>query len=178
MNENTAAQQGADPNEHESPTEIRMRADFMHANQYIDRDPEDYDPADSVEQAEYSLPWLTRGDEWTAHWCYLEDATNRWRADRDEAADVTMIADAEGVLSPIHLRSEEQACHIAEHGVERDAYGLLTSHYVTRVENYYDTLPGEITPPATVAPSALADYRPGNALATHAANIEREGVQR
>ncbi|MFI6366694.1 hypothetical protein ACIBG0_28540 [Nocardia sp. NPDC050630] len=34
-------------------------------------------------------------------------------------------------LSPIEHRSEEQARYLAEHGIERDEYGLLVSHYMT-----------------------------------------------
>ncbi|WP_280351720.1 hypothetical protein [Nocardia abscessus] len=141
-----------------------MRSDFMHAELYSSRDPEDYDPADEVAYSEYASPWLDRTDEWAEHWMYLSEATNRWREDPTEAARVVAASE----LSPIEARSEEQARYIAAHGIETDHAGLLTSHYVTRVEDRA----------AGTAGSALADYQPGNALASSLANNERDGVQR
>ncbi|WP_433714476.1 hypothetical protein ACQP2U_10380 [Nocardia sp. CA-084685] len=110
-----------------------MRSDFMHAELYSSRDPEDYDPADELDYREYASPWLDRNDEWADHWRYLSDATQRWRDDHAYAE--RMLAMHQRALSPIEVRSEEQARWIAEHGIERDQSGLLTSHYVTRVDN-------------------------------------------
>ncbi|WP_157187461.1 hypothetical protein [Nocardia vinacea] len=110
-----------------------MRSDFMHAELYSSRDAEDYDPADELDYREYAAPWLDRNDEWADHWMYLSDATQRWRDDRAYAE--RMLAMHQRALSPIEVRSEEQARWIAEHGIERDQSGLLTSHYVTRVDN-------------------------------------------
>ncbi|WP_040698090.1 hypothetical protein [Nocardia vinacea] len=116
----------------ESDTEQRMRADFMHAESYVARSPEDYDPADELDYREYASPWLNGEQRWMHEWVYLTDATQRWRDD-PAAAETNMIRRV-GVLSAIEARSEDQARYIAEHGIERDEYGLLTSHYVTRVE--------------------------------------------
>lgn len=110
-----------------------MRSDFMHAELYSSRDSEDYDPADELDYREYASPWLDRNDEWADHWMYLSDATQRWRDDHAYAE--RMLAMHQRALSPIEVRSEEQARWIAEHGIERDQSGLLTSHYVTRVDN-------------------------------------------
>uniref|UniRef100_UPI003F498F44 hypothetical protein n=1 Tax=Nocardia sp. CA-095871 TaxID=3239971 RepID=UPI003F498F44 len=110
-----------------------MRSDFMHAELYSSRDPEDYDPADELDYREYASPWLDRNDEWADHWMYLSDATQRWRDDHAYAE--RMLAMHQRALSPIEVRSEEQARWIAEHGIERDQSGLLTSHYVTRVDD-------------------------------------------
>ncbi|MGV9541021.1 hypothetical protein ACWDSF_06810 [Nocardia beijingensis] len=141
-----------------------MRSDFMHAELYGSRVSEDYDPADQVAYSEFASPWLDRTDEWAEHWRYLSEATNRWREDPTEAA--RLVAASE--LSPIEARSEEQARYIATHGIETDHTGLLTSHYVTRVEDRA----------AGTAGSALADYQPGNALASSMANTERDGAER
>lgn len=153
----------------ESVTEQQMRADFMHAYSLYSKDPDDYDPADSVEAAEYSNPWLGGDEKWMNEWCYLSDATQRWCDDSEFAAGLIVEGGGEGALTPIQARSEEQARYIAEHGIERSENGLLTSHYVTRVEE---------RDAAQAAPSPLADFQPGNALAQHAATSERDGIER
>ncbi|WP_433759910.1 hypothetical protein [Nocardia sp. CA-135398] len=119
--------------EPESETEQRMRADFMHAQSCVARSPEDYDPADSLDYAEYAAPWLNGEQRWMHEWVYLTDATQRWRDDHAYAE--RMLAMHQRALSPIERRSEEQARYIAEHGIERDEHGLLTCHYVTRVDD-------------------------------------------
>ncbi|WP_433598857.1 hypothetical protein ACQPXH_24595 [Nocardia sp. CA-135953] len=116
----------------ESETEQRMRADFMHAESCVARSPEDYDPADTLDYREYAAPWLNGEQRWMHEWVYLSDATQRWRDD-PVGAETSMIQRV-GVLSAIEARSEDQARYIAEHGIERDDWGLLTSHYVTRVD--------------------------------------------
>ncbi|WP_028477345.1 hypothetical protein [Nocardia sp. CNY236] len=68
-------------------------------------------------------------------------------------------------LSPMQRRGEDQARYIAEHGIARDASGLLTSHHVTRVEE---------RAVGSAAPSPLADYQPGSAL-DH--GTDRDGFQ-
>ncbi|MFF0529551.1 hypothetical protein ACFYT3_14275 [Nocardia amikacinitolerans] len=150
----------------ESDTEQQMRHDFMQAERFSARmrDPEQYDPADSVDRFEYASPWLNRTDEWAEHWMYLSEAADRWR--KDPAAAQARLERWHEEMTPIEGRSEEQARYIAEHGIEHDESGLLTSHYVTRVT---DRLYGA---------SPLADYQPGNALASALANSERDGVER
>lgn len=127
----------ADLHDTETDTEQRMRADFMHARHIadrIDRDPESYDPADSVEHAEYASPWLNI-QEWSRHWLYLSEATDRWTADATAARRLAQARETSGYTTPIETRSEDQARHIAEHGIQRDPWGLLISPYVTRVED-------------------------------------------
>jgi hypothetical protein len=165
MTDTTRAAAGEELHETESDTEQQMRADFMHAESFVARSPEDYDPADEVGYSEYASPWLSGGDRWANEWLFLSDASLRWRD--DPAAAETIMRHRESVMSPIERRSEEQARYIAEHGIERDEHGLLTSHYVTRVEDR-----------AATTASPLADYRPGNALAATLANTERDGVER
>ncbi|WP_433622755.1 hypothetical protein [Nocardia sp. CA-120079] len=121
------------PREIESETEQQMRADFMRAESCVARSPEDYDPADEVDYAEYASPWLNGDERWMHEWVYLSDATQRWR-DNPAAAETSLVQRV-GVLSAIEARSEDQARYIAEHGIERDDHGLLTSRYVTRVED-------------------------------------------
>ncbi|MFI2473879.1 hypothetical protein [Nocardia xishanensis] len=192
----------------ESVTEQQMRHDFMQAQSFAARmrDPEQYDPADSLDYNEYASPWLDRRDGWAEHWMYLSDATIRWHED-PAAAKTALRAALDDELTPIQLRSELQARYIAEHGIERDESGLLTSHYVTRVadrESWADATEwanaADINAQAqvpvssafaaartrqlaanhnTFAPaSPLADYQPGNAVASALANSEREGAER
>ncbi|MFE3052688.1 hypothetical protein [Nocardia sp. NPDC059239] len=164
MNDITHPQQA--PRAIVTETEQQMRADFMHAwgshnNSW------DYDPADDIAYMEYAGPWLT-DERWVGEWVHLEDATLRWSEVSDIDAEIEKFDTAE--LSPIRRRSEEQARYIAEHGIERDEHGLLSSHYVTRVEERAESGVG--------TPSPLADYKPGNALAAHLANSERDGFDR
>ncbi|MFE3057124.1 hypothetical protein [Nocardia sp. NPDC059239] len=168
MNDTTHPDHTAEPNETESETEQQMRADFMHAWDSLSRDPEEYDPADAVDYAEYSGPWVSN-EHWRDEWDYLWDATHRWR--ENPAAAVTALrASLDDKLTPSQRRSELQACYIAEHGIECNESGLLTSHYVTRVQDRAESAAG--------APSPLADYQAGNALAAHLANSERDGFER
>src|SRR5690606_18546750 len=122
---------------------------------------------DSVEHTEYASPWLSRADEWSDAWIYLHEATERYRVDRTVAEKWKQHRAAE--LTPVQLRSEEQARYIAGHDFARDASGLLTSHYVTRL---YDRGPD------TAAPSPLANYRPGQAVANSLTDTERDGMER
>ncbi|MEV6432942.1 hypothetical protein [Nocardia sp. NPDC051463] len=133
MTENTRTVRAEDLHETESETEQRMRSDFMHAWASINRAPQDYDPADEVDHAEYANPWLSGDARWMNEWIYLEDATLRYSEDRESAVVVAAELHEAGELSPIELRSERQAHYLAEHGIERSESGLLTSHYVTRV---------------------------------------------
>ncbi|MGW4117085.1 hypothetical protein [Nocardia sp. NPDC004711] len=184
----------------ESETEQQMRADFMHAWGSYSADPDRYDPADELAYTEYSHQWVS-DERWIKEWVYLEDATLHWRENLDITAE---IGDVEAdTLSPIRRRSEAQARYIAEHGIERDEHGLLSSHYVTRVENRaalvaalsgdtllsfstdraalsdsYGTRVEERGEPAAGTPSPLADYQPSNALAAHLENSERDGFER
>ncbi|MGY4100509.1 hypothetical protein ACW2Q0_13285 [Nocardia sp. R16R-3T] len=190
--------------EPESETEQRMRADFMHAESFVARSAEDYDPADALDYREYASPWLNGEARWMHEWVYLTDATQRWR-DNPAAADTNMIRRG-GAMSAIEARSEDQARYIAERGIERDEYGLLTSHYVTRVEEQAWDIAEHVDPhmpwtnaadmsasaPVPVSSafaaartrelassaSPLATYQPGNALAASLANAERDGVER
>jgi hypothetical protein len=150
-------------------TEQQMRADFMHAQSCVSHDPEDYDPADHVDYDSYASRWMNGDETWMNEWIYLQSATVDWRTD-PAAAETALRAVRDGELTPIQARSQEQAGYIAEHGIERDEHGFLTSHYVTRVE--------ERSGSATDTRSPLADYRPGNAVAAHLANPERDGVDR
>lgn len=191
----------------ESWTEKQMRHDFMQAAGIAERmrDPEQYDPADSLDYNEYASRWIDRDDEWPDHWMYLTEATEQWRDDR-AGAEAYMLRRAYS-LSPVSRRSEVQARYIAEHGIERDESGLLTSPYVTRVTDRESwdnatewTNAAEINARAQVpvssafaaartrelaadhntfaAVSPLADFQPGNAVASALANSERDGVDR
>ncbi|WP_306364621.1 hypothetical protein [Nocardia sp. CC227C] len=153
----------------ESKIEQQMRSDFMHAWGAYPDNPEEYDPANSVEYAEYADPWLAE-ERWAMEWDYLSDATLRWTDDRAESERRLALLQDCGLLSRIEQRSEEQARYIAEHGIERDEARLLTSHYVTRVREREASAAG--------TPSALADYRPGNALSAHTEASERDGIDR
>ncbi|MBU3066422.1 hypothetical protein KO481_33485 [Nocardia sp. NEAU-G5] len=161
-----AARELTAESETESWTEQKMRADFMHAQSFVSRDPEDYDPADALDYAEYANPWISGDEKWMNEWIYLQSATQRWREDPEFAAGLNIEGGGDDAPTPIQLRSELQARYIAEHGIERAENGLLTSHYVTRIED------------RDHGPSPLANYLPGNALAAHAANFERDGVER
>ncbi|WP_069166336.1 hypothetical protein [Nocardia altamirensis] len=143
MTTNDAGQTG-DPRQIESETEQQMRADFMHAQSCVNHAPEDYDPADSLDFSEYAGPWLGGNNEWTHEWLYLSDATERWRENRADAEHTLALHQRANMLSPIEIRSEEQARYIAEHGIERDEAGLLTSHYATRVD---DRIAAEVAAP-------------------------------
>ncbi|MCU1646395.1 MAG: hypothetical protein JWN03_6670 [Nocardia sp.] len=168
MNDITDPQHGAESDETESQTEQQMRADFMYAWGSHSDDPAEYDPADSLDYSEYAGPWLSGDKQWMDEWIYLEDATLRWHDDNLDPDRETQPVDTEA-LSPVRRRSEEQAQYVAEHGIERDEHGMLNSHYVTRVQERAEIL---------VSPSPLAEFLPGNALAAHAANCERDGIER
>lgn len=157
----------------ESLTEQQMRSDFMHAQHFVSRDPEDYDPADSVDHAEYAGPWLDRGDEWTDHWFYLSDATDRWTSDPEAAAKLAQAREDAHHTTPIERRSEDQARYIATHGIERDESGLLTSHYVTRLHDRPGMDAGGAAPWSPLA-AHQRRYLSGTALA----NTERDGMER
>lgn len=150
----------------ESLTEQQMRSDFMHVEAIYAKPIEDYDPADDVDYNDYASPWLMRTDEWSDAWIYLHEATERYRFDRTMAEKWMRHRAAE--LTPVQLRSEEQARYIAGHDFARDESGLLTSHYGTRL---FDRSP------EGSAPSPLANYRPGHAV-TNALNTERNGIER
>ncbi|MEU6564365.1 hypothetical protein [Nocardia nova] len=156
--------------ETESWTEQQMRSDFMHAEHYNRQAMEDYDPADVLDYREYADRWTTGEQQWADRWDYLSDATDRWSNDRARAERELEFRQSLGWLTSVEQRSEEQARYIADHGTERDEFGWLTSHYVTRVEDHAESETG--------TPSPLANYRPGNALAAHAANTERDGSER
>ncbi|MCX4094829.1 hypothetical protein [Nocardia sp. alder85J] len=161
VNDTTRAADGANPHETESETETwteqQMRADYMQAQPYRPDDPAAYDPADSVDYAEYMNRWANGDQKWSDQWFYLGDPDSAAAIDRN-------------FLSPVQQRSEDQARYIAEHGIERDETGRLTSHYVTRVEDRRDA--------EQAMPSQVADYRPGNAVAQRLANTERDGIDR
>ncbi|MGV9676374.1 hypothetical protein ACWDSJ_13925 [Nocardia sp. NPDC003482] len=149
----------------ESWPEQQMRADFMHAQASYGRDPEDYDPADGVDYADYASRWVN-SQEWATEWLYLECATAGELSEQQEH-ELGIAADPQ---SPVRARSREQVRYIAEHGIERDADGFLTSHYVTRVDERE----------AELAAAPLADYRPGRTLADSLArtDTERDGAER
>ncbi|MFD0362662.1 hypothetical protein ACFQZZ_14555 [Nocardia sp. GCM10030253] len=132
MTENTRTERAAERHEVESETEQQFRADFMHAWSSITRDPEGHAPAAVIDYAEYSNPWLSQQD-WSHEWAYLSTAAHRWQRNPNRATRALDVN--RRTLSPIRQRSEEQARYLAEHGIERDEAGLLTSHYVTRVED-------------------------------------------
>ncbi|PPJ27229.1 hypothetical protein [Nocardia nova] len=158
--------------ETESRTERQMRSDFMHAEHYNlrCRGNDDYDPADELAYREYSSPWFEGEKQWADEWQYLSDATDRWTDDYAAAQRRLDFHQRAGWLTPTELRSEQQARDIANHGIETDDSGLLTSPYVTRVQERADS--------ETATPSPLANHRPGNALAAHQANSERDGIER
>ncbi|WP_054813380.1 hypothetical protein [Nocardia arizonensis] len=176
MTENTEPE----PYEVETDAEIRMRADFMEARAISDRiarDPESYDPADSADIGDYSNPWLSGPDRWTSDWLYLSEATERWREDPETAAAaLTVRASA---LSPIELRSEEQARHIAEHGFEQDSSGMLTSDYATRVWEREGGYYGLATKPVTELDGydTAPTWGDSNAAAGWGATNARDGMQ-
>lgn len=172
MTEITRADNSDQAHETESRTEQRMRADFMHAEHFNMRcrGNDDYDTADELAYREYSSPWLEGEQQWAEEWLYLSDAVDRWSDDYVRARRELAFRKEVGWLSPVQLRSEQQARYIASYGIEHDESGLLTSHYVTRVQDRTDSEAG--------APSPLANHRPGNALAAHQANSERDGIER
>ncbi|WP_054813381.1 hypothetical protein [Nocardia arizonensis] len=136
----------------ESDTEIRMRADYMQARGLGDRLLEEYDPGDEVERAAWTRPWNGAFDQgWAGHWSYLEQATKRWRTDPVAAEQARRDATT---LSPIQQRSEDQARHIAEHGITYDPQGRITSHYVTRVNDRPDLAALPPGPPRPVTEKA------------------------
>ncbi|MEV6070041.1 hypothetical protein AB0L82_26145 [Nocardia sp. NPDC052001] len=145
-------------------TETRMRADFVHAWSTYEGE---YDPADAVDYGDYANRWMS-DPEWVEEWCYLQDATLRHEDNRDPER-LTVDVDLEG-LSPIERRSEEQARYMAEHGVERDGSGGVVSPYITRAD--------ALDRPTAGALSALAEFKPGNALAADAATSEHDGFER
>lgn len=153
--------------ESESWTEQRFRADYVRAAN-CHRDPDDYDQADRRDYEEYASPWVL-DPEWGQEWTYLAEAHTRWN---DNSVEAAAQFEREGfALSPVQLRSEEQARYLAEHGIERDERSnLVTGRYVERVQAREDAERG-------LPDSALADYQPGNALATDWAN-ERKGMRR
>jgi hypothetical protein len=168
MTEITRTETTDDLHETESVIEQQMRSDFMHAQACTEGWPESYDPADELDYSEYASPWIDRDDRWANEWLYLGDAAIRWRDPRG-AAEARLHQCAE-VLSPIEARSEEQARYLAEHGIERDESGLLSSHYVTRLQDR-ESAADTASPLADVAAS-------GNALAVFMANSERDGAER
>ncbi|MBF6236634.1 hypothetical protein IU474_06020 [Nocardia otitidiscaviarum] len=153
----------------ESKIEQQMRSDFMHAWGAYPDNPAEYDPAAGIGYAEYAEPWLSSDERWALDWDYLSDATLRWTEDPASAESQLALLQKCGLLSEVELRSEEQARYIAEHGIERDEAGQLTSHYVTRVQE---------REASGGASSALADYRPGSALSAHTTASERDGMER
>lgn len=164
MNEITRDQNNTPAHETESETETwteqEMRADYAHAAA-CERDPEDYDPADELDYREYSGRWMD-DEKWMQEWFYLSEAHDRWRRDPQAATDTS-------TLSPIRARSEEQAKYMAEHGIERAENGSPTSPYITRVDDVRDAR----------TRSALAEFKPGNAIAARSADTEseRDGIE-
>ncbi|MEV0769951.1 hypothetical protein [Nocardia salmonicida] len=120
----------------ESDTEQLMRHDFTQwaAVGYY-RDSDDYDPADSLDEAEWSQTWVNHGeDRWLDEWVMLEDAYREYEDDPWAAeAKRARLGDT---LSPVQARSWDQARDLVVNGISRDESGLLTSHYVTRMDDY------------------------------------------
>ncbi|MFC8047988.1 hypothetical protein [Nocardia sp. NPDC057353] len=114
--------------------EARFRADYMHSLACYPADPDRYDPADSLDAADYVAPWMDSADwheqDWCAEWVYLGDARERW--ERDPAAAAAHAASGE--LTEVQRRSEAQARHLAEHGLTYGPHGLVTGPYIEAVE--------------------------------------------
>ncbi|MGW4365443.1 hypothetical protein ACWEKT_07335 [Nocardia takedensis] len=164
----------------ESAAEIRMRHDFMEARsigERITRDPESYDPADELDIRDYSNPWLGGAQQWTNEWMYLSEATDRWREDPEFAA--RSLTARQAALSPIEVRSEEQARHIAEHGFQRGDDGWSTSPYVSRVwervteDHRLATAPVSTLDGYDTAPT----WGEGNVLDVWGATSARDGME-
>ncbi|MEV6221938.1 hypothetical protein AB0M13_09835 [Nocardia fluminea] len=120
----------------ESDTEQLMRHDFTQwAAVGYHRDPDDYDPADSLDEAEWSQTWVNHGeDRWLDEWTTLQDAYYDYRD--DPAVADAKRAQLGDTLSSMQARSWDQARDLAVNGIGRDRSGLLTSHYVTRMDDY------------------------------------------
>ncbi|MFC8048120.1 hypothetical protein [Nocardia sp. NPDC057353] len=116
--------------------EARFRADYLHSMACYPDDPAEYDPADSLDAAEYASPWMNSGDwqerDWVAEWVYLGEASERWQRDRTAAA--AHAAKHADELTAVQRRSEEQARDLAEHGITYDEHGLVSGPYIEAVE--------------------------------------------
>ncbi|WP_067652915.1 hypothetical protein [Nocardia harenae] len=120
--------------------EARFRADYLHSLACYPVDPAEYDPADSLDAAEYASPWMNSGDwqerDWVAEWVYLGEASERWY--RNPAAAAAHAAKHADELTPVQRRSEAQARYLAEQGLARDRHGHATGPYVEAVEQRGD----------------------------------------
>lgn len=170
MNEIAHDQNSRSDHETESETEQQMRADFMRAEHFNLWCMEYGDPADEEAYRKYSSRWTNGEQRWAAEWDYLSGAVDRWTDDYAGAQSQLAFQRDAGWLSPIELRSEEQARYIANHGIERDDAGDFVSHYDTRIRDRAES--------PSVIPSPLASHQPGNAIAAQLANTERDGIER
>ncbi len=133
----------AHPSELQSLDEQMMRSDFMYVAEIYCQEPQDYDQAAAQEAKELSGPWIA-SEEWAEQWRYLMAAMDRWR--RDPEASQKLAQQCAPALTPIQIRSEQQARHIAEHGTERNQRGLLTSHYAIHTPRYVERSLGSVDP--------------------------------
>ncbi|WP_446224838.1 hypothetical protein ACTWPB_06835 [Nocardia sp. IBHARD005] len=129
----TTAHDQADKFTTESDAEQLMRHDFTHwAAVRHGRAEDDYDPADSVDQDEWSRTWLNHAeDRWLDEWVTLQGTYLDYRDDPGAAESKrSQLGDT---LGPVEARSWDQARELGVNGISRNDWGLLTSDYVTRL---------------------------------------------
>ncbi|MFE6920375.1 hypothetical protein ACFVAV_04940 [Nocardia sp. NPDC057663] len=103
--------------ETESDIERQMRTDYELAAKCHSRDPEEYDPADSIDAHEYASPWMNHQDHRYMHeWNNISEAEELWLADPDAAA--AQLADAN--TAPLQRRHLEHGRDLSRGIYARD----------------------------------------------------------
>lgn len=189
--------------ETETEVEREMRTDYERAAQLHRGDPMEYDPADDLDAREYASTWLNHedhryGDEWVA----ISEAEELWSTDPDAAT--ARLADTG--IAPVQRRTLEQARNMSRGIYVRDIDPVIdrvtgtadssspvpapapVERPLSHFENGLPSWDASRNNPARPVPqfsgvaartSALANYKPGNALtAAMERQSERAGAER
>ncbi|MEV0551179.1 hypothetical protein AB0H98_30625 [Nocardia salmonicida] len=189
--------------ETETDIERQLRTDYERASQVLGADPNEYDPAAQFDADEYASTWLNHedhrfGDTWVA----ITEAEHLWQTDHEAAA--AKLADTS--TAPLQRRTLEQARDMSRGIYARDVEEVIdrvtetadssspipapapVERPMTHFENGLPSWDASRNNPARPVPqfagvaertSALANYKPGNALAAAMERqFEREGAER
>ncbi|MFJ2834617.1 hypothetical protein ACIO52_04575 [Nocardia sp. NPDC087230] len=103
--------------ETESDIERQMRTDYELSAKSHNRDPQEYDPADSIDAHSYASPWMDNPDHRYMHeWIAIGEAEELWRRDPDAAATQLAAPDT----APLQRRHLEQGRDLARGIYTRD----------------------------------------------------------
>lgn len=104
--------------ETESDVELQMRTDYERAAQSYRGDPDEYDPADTLDASDYASTWMEHDDRrYVDEWVAIGEAEELWRTDPDAAA--AQLADTS--TAPLRRRTLEHARDMSRGIYVRDA---------------------------------------------------------